>query len=205
MSEYTQVNLIGLCAAGSAPQGRSQSSFEPCNRALDLRPLAIFQFREPAVHLTTILGFCPTTAASSVQADHRAANAQLIAGISMIGLGIVARVGQQPINVQPSTGATQHRRQQRRILRRTVAHQYVDQQMRGIVTGQGQLRPIAQLVAFLAGAAGVMRRTVSRVQARGVDAGFLFAADQVLVGSVDKDRVEQFVKPTFFNRRCCAL
>lgn len=205
MSEHAQMNLVGLRAAGSAPQGRGQSSFEPCDRALDLRSLAIFQGREPAVHLAAILGLGPTTAAASVQADHRTANAQLASGIHMVGLGVVACIGQQPIDVQPSAGATQHGRQQRRILSGTIADEHVDQQVGSIVAGQRQFRPIPQLVAFLAAAVGIMRRAVSRVQARGVDAGFLFAADQVLVGSVDKDRVEQFVKPTFFNRRCCAL
>jgi hypothetical protein len=52
---------------------------------------------------------------------------------------------------------------------------------------------------------GVMRRAVSRLHARGVNAGLLFGADHVLLGGVGKDRIEQSMEQTFLRRRCCAL
>jgi hypothetical protein len=194
-----------LRSTGSAPQGRSEPSFESRDRALDLHPLAVLAFRKAAIHLTSIFGPGPATAASLVQVDDRAADAQRFSGIRMIVLGVVTGVGQHAVEVHARAGAAQHGSQQRRIVGRSVVHQRVNQQMGGVVTGKRQLRPATNPIAFLPCSVGIMRRAVSRLQARGVDAGLLFRADHLPLDGVGKDRIEQLMEQTFFKRRCCAL
>jgi hypothetical protein len=205
MSKHSKMNFGSLRSAGSASQGRGEPSFEPRDRTLDLHPLAVLELGKTAVHLASIFGLGPATSAPLVQVDDRAANAQCLSGIRMIVLGIVTGVGQHAVEVHPLAGAAQHRSQKRRILRRSVVHQRVNQQVRRVVTGQRQLGPATKAIAFLPASVGIMCRTVSRLHARGVDAGLLFAADHFPLDSVGKDRIEQFMEQTFLRRRCCAL
>jgi hypothetical protein len=206
MSQDSQVNFDSLRSAGSATQGRGEPSFEPRDRALDLHALAVLALRKAAVHLAAIFGLRPaTSAATLVQVDDRAADAQRLARIRMIVLGIVTGVGQHTVEVHALAGAAQHRCQQRRIVRRPVVHQRVNQQVRRVVTGQRQLGPATNSVAFLPDPVGVMRRAVPGLHTRGIDAGLLFSADEFPPDRVGKDRVEQSMEQTFFKRRCCAL
>lgn len=205
MREHAKVDFGLLRGSRATAQTRGQSSFEPRNRALDLRPLAVFEPGKPAVHLPAILGFGPASATAFVQMNYCAADAQLLAGVCMIVFGIVTGVGQYAVDLQPTASAVQHRREQGGVLTGAIRDQHLGEQMACIVTGQSQLGPATQLIAFLPGPPSIMRRAMSGLQTRGVDTRFLFDADHSTPGRVLKDRVEQFVKPTFFNRRCCAL
>ena len=205
MSDHAEMNFNALRPAGSTAQGRGESSLEPRDRALDLHALTILPVVKTAVHLASVLGLGPATPATLVQFDDRAADAQLFPRINMVVFGIVAAVGQQAVDADPFARAAQHRRQQRRILGRPVAHQGMNQQMGRVVARQRELGPATQFVAFLAGPVGIMRRAVSRLQTGGVDARLLFGADHLLPDGVGKDRIEQSMEQTFFKRRCCAL
>lgn len=205
MSKHPQMNFDSLRPAGSAAEGRSEPSFEPRDAALDLHALAVLHLWKAAVHLTPVLGLGPPASAPLVQVDHRAADAKLVSGVRVVVLGVVAGVGEQAVNADAFARAAQHRRQQRRVLAGPVAHQRVDQQVRGVVAGQRQLGPATQAVAFLPGPVGVMGRSVARLQAGRIDADFFLGPDQPLPARVIKDAVEQGVEHTFLSRRCCAL
>jgi hypothetical protein len=205
MSQHPQMNFDSLGSSRSASEARGESSFESRDRALGLCSLTVLELGKTAVHLASIFGLGPATSATLVQVDDGAADAQRLPGIRMIVLGIVTGVGQHTVEVHPLAGAAQHRGQQRRVLRRPVVHQRVNQQMRRVVTRQRQLRPASNSIAFLPGSMGVMRRAVPCFHAGGVDTGLLFRADQLLLDGVDKDRIEQLMEQTFLRRRCCAL
>jgi len=205
MREHAEMHFGLLRVPGAASEARSQPSFEPRYRALNLRPLAVFEFGKPPVHLSAVLRTGPAPATASVQRDNRAANAQLAPGVGVVMFGVVASIGQHTVNPQTTTGTVQYRGEQGGILTRAVGDQNFGEQMAGVMAGQRQLGPATQGIAFLAGTPSIMRRAMPGFQTRGIDARFLFAADHSTLGGVLKDRVEQFVKPTFFNRRCCAL
>jgi len=205
MRDHAEMNFNSLRPAGSAPQGRCEPTFESRDRTLGLRSLTVLPVGKTAVHLASILGLRPATSATLVQVDDRAADAQLLSRVSMVVLGVVAAVGQQPVDAHSFAGAAKHGCEHRRVLRRSVVHQGVDQQVAGVVAGQRELGPATQFVAFLAGSVGIMRRAMSRLQARGVDAGLLFGADHLLLDGVGKHRIEQLMEQTFLRRRCCAL
>ena len=205
MRDDAKVNFDSLGPAGTPAQDRRQVTLEPGDRALRLDALTILSHRESFVHLTPVPGAWPASAAAFVRLDDRAADAQLLARVSVVGLGVVAPIGQQPVDADPPARATQRWCQQRGVLTRAVAQQRVDQQVRRVVTRQRQLGPATQFVAFLAGTAGVMGPTPARFQTRGVEAGLFLGPDHPLLGGVGKDRIEQSVEQTFLRRRCCAL
>ena len=205
MREHAEMNFGLLRVSGPTPEARSQSPFEPRDRALDLRPLAVLKFGKPPVHLSAVRSFCPAASTSSVQRDNRASNAQVLSGVGVVVFGVVASIGQHTVNPQSPAGTVQHRGEQRSVLTRAIRDQDFGKKMAGIMARQRQLGPAMQGIAFLAGTPSIMRRAMPGLQARGIDACFLFAADHSTLGGVLKDCVEQFVKPTFFNRRCCAL
>lgn len=80
MRNDTQMNLDPLRPAGTSAQAGLQPSFESGDRALDLDALAVLASRETLVHLSSVSGFGPPSAAATVQVDHRAANAQFLTG-----------------------------------------------------------------------------------------------------------------------------
>ena len=183
MSDHAEMDFDSLRPAGSAPQRRSEASLEPRDRAFDLNSLTVLSIMKTTVHLTPVFGPGPAASATLVQLDDRAADAQLFPRIRMVVLGVVSAVGQQAVDTDPFARTAQHRRQQRRILRRPVAHQGMNQQMGRVVARQRELGPATQFIAFLAGSVGIMRRAVSRLQARGVDAGLLLPAQKAKTAS----------------------
>ena len=205
MSHHAKMNFSSLCPARSASQGRSQPPFEARDRTFDLHALAIFVPGKTAVHLTPVLGLGPAPSATLVQFDHAEPNAQFFADADVIRFRIVASVGKQSVNTHALACAAKHWRQHRRILRRPVTDQGMNQKMGGVVTSQRELRPTTQSITFLPDSMGIMGRAISCFQASGVDAGLFFPADHPLLGSVGNDRIEQSMKQTFLSRRCCAL
>ena len=98
MRDDAKVNFDPLSPAGTSTQDRRQVSFEPGDRALGLDALPVFAHRKAFVHLTPILGLGPTTTATLVQLDNRAADAQLFPRIGVVGFGVVAPVGQEAVD-----------------------------------------------------------------------------------------------------------
>ena len=192
--------LLGF--AGTPTQCGCQPPFETRDGTLDLRPLTVLDLGEPTVHLAAILGLGPAATAPFVQRDDCAADTKLLASEGMIMFGIVTGVSQQAVDGKLPRNLFQQRCPKRRVLARTIADQHVNQQMRGVVAGQRQLRPVSHFVTFLAGSPSIMRGAVSRVEPRRIDAGFFLVADQPLGGCVPKDSCEQLGKPIFFSIRC---
>jgi hypothetical protein len=205
MRENAKVYFDSLASAGSASQGRGKVPFESRNHALGLCSLAILEFGKMPEHLPSVLALGPTPMSAPVDLDDRAANAQRLATQNVVVFRIVGGVCQKPVDANPFARLSQDRAQQRGVVARPIAYDRVDQQMRRVVASQSQLRPARKAIAFLADFMGVVRRTVSRFQPRGIDAGFLPHANQALLFGVVEDCVQQSVEQTFFKRRCCAL
>jgi len=205
VGKYPQVDFGLLSWVRAAPQRRAQPAFQSRDGAFDLCPLPILQFGEPSVHLSPEFGLCPATTAPLVKVDDAAANPERLSGVGMVVFSVVTGVGQDTVNADALAGSAECRSKQGRVLAGSIADQHVDQQVGRVVTDQRQLRPAMQPVAFLPSSIGIMRRAMPCFQAGGVEAGFLFAADQALLGGFVEDSIEQFAKPTFFSRRCCAL
>ena len=205
MGKYAKVNLDSLRPAGATPQGRCESSFESRNRTFDLHPLAILDFWKTAVHLTSVFCLGPASPASLVEVNDRAADAENLAGEHMVVFGIIAGIRQKPVDNNSLAGALQDRAEQRGVVARPVADNRVDQEMCRAVAGQRQFGPATKRVAFLPGSVGIVRRSVPRLHACGIDARFLFYTDNRLLPGVVENRIEQPVEQTFFRRRCCAL
>lgn len=205
MGKYAKMNFDSLRPAGSAPQGRCESSFESRNRAFDLHPLAILHFEKTAVHLASVFRLGPASPATLVEVDDRAADAENLAGEHMVVFGIISGIRQKPVDNNSPTGTSQNRAQQRGVVARPVADDRVDQKVCRTVAGQRQLGPSTKKIWFLPDSVGIVRRSVPRFQPRGIDAGFFFQTNKGLLPGVVEDRVKQPVEQTFFRRRCCAL
>jgi hypothetical protein len=205
MGKHAKMNFDLLRTAGSTPQGRCESSFKPRNRTFGLHPLTIFDFGKIPIHLPPILALRPTPPPSFVDFDHGTADAQDLAGQDMVVFCIVGGIRQKSVDAYPPTSPLQDRTQQWSVVAWTVVHDGVNQQVRRVVACQCHLWPTRNTIAFLPDFLGIMRRSMSCLQPRGIYTGFLFHAHKGLLPGVVENCVEQPVEQTFFRRRCCAL
>jgi hypothetical protein len=205
MCKHAQMNFMALCSAASAAQRGGQPALESRDAAFDLCAVAIFSRRELAVHLPAVSGFGPSTASAAVQINHAGTNTQCLARIRMIVLGVITCVRQHTVQWQAGVRLVQNRAKKWGILAGTIRDHHVDEQMRGVVAGQGQLGPASELIAFLACPPGVVAGARPRVHARRVDAGFRALFNELSASSLAKYRVHKLLARTFFKRRCWAL
>lgn len=205
MSQDPEVDFKALGVTGAGAQGGGQSPLEPGDGAFGLSSLAVGSAVEAAVHLSSVSGLGPPSPAASVQADDGAADAQMLACHGVVAFGVVAAVGQNAVDPHSLQSAAEDRLKERGVLAGAVGHDGVNQQVRGVVEGEGRLGPASQAVAVLADPMGIVSGAVPGLQPGGIDARLLLVADHALFPRVREDRVEERVESTFLRRRACAL
>ena len=204
MREHAEMNFGLLRVSGPTPEARSQSPFEPRDRALDLRPLAVLKFGKPPVHLSAVRSFCPAASTSSVQRDNRASNAQVLSGVGVVVFGVVAAVAQQRVQrATPARGAGRGL-ELRRILAGALADVGRQEQVAGRLQHGGQLGP-GQAAVALPLPPDEVAAAVPALVAGGVDGGPRLGRDQAaLLGLANRLR-EECIDPFFCSRRWAAF
>lgn len=205
MREHAKMNFMGLGQTAPASQGGSQAAFETRDRAFNLGSVAVSEAVEPPIHLAAVFGSGPALAAAAVEVDDRAADTQFLACKDVVVFGVVAGVGQHAVQRQSCLGLAEDGSKQRRVLAGPVGDHHINQEVGGIVAGQGQFGPASHGVAFLAGPPGIVVRARTGIEPGRVDAGFRARFDEPALCRLDKYRVHKLLVRTFFNRRCCAL
>src|SRR5688500_10324324 len=103
MRQHLQTTFTFSRDVAAAAKRRAQASFDAGDDALHLPPLAVLAAVESSFHLPAVTLAWPLAGATAVDRDHRRADAQGLAGQEVVGLGVVAAVGQQPVDVEVPT------------------------------------------------------------------------------------------------------
>src|ERR1700677_54502 len=199
---HMHFSCSGLIAASA--KGGAQSAFGSRDDALGLPALAIFTTVKTPLHLPSVTGLGPATAAvARIELDDRRANAQALAGHHMIGFGVVTAVAQKPVDLQ-IPGGRQHRRlEQWEVVTGPNAGQRGDNKMALGVADEGELGELGNSIATISvtQAPGIVRTPHRGFQTRGIDCRLGARLDQAIRFSIGDDRAQQAVKAPFFARR----
>jgi len=205
MRQHSPMHFDLLLLTASVPKRRGQSSFESGDATFNLHPLTILHLVESSVRLPAIFSLCPPASATTVELDHTAADLQFLAGGHVVAFGVVAAVAHRAIDLDAPDRQLKNGLEERRVLAGPVGREHVDQQVRGVVTRQRQLRPASKRIAFLPCSPGIMRGTRTRIHAGGVDARHRAGVDEALPIRVDENLVHERLVITFFKKRASAL
>jgi hypothetical protein len=117
MRKYSQQTFGITAGVAGRSQRRSQTTLGLGDRAFDVPPMPVDPRVKPPFHLSPISRFRPFAPVSSaIEADHGAANAQFLAGQTMVVFPVVTRITEQTIDRQMATGLPDRLRKLRRIL-----------------------------------------------------------------------------------------
>lgn len=192
MGEDAEEGLTALGVLAAGAEGRAQPPLVPRDRALDLPALAVDAAVESTLHLPSVFGVRPLPPRPPrVEVDHRRTHAELFTRQRVVMLGVVARVGQQPVDRHRPPCATHRLCELRRVLARTVAHHRARPQVRGTVAHHRELRPRIPQEPFGTRAFDVIPRDMTALQPRRVDARFGRLVDQAETLGFIEDSVEQ--------------
>lgn len=201
MRENPQQTFGLLRRPASRAQSRTETAFMARDRTLDLPALAVDSAKEAPFHLASVFCRGPRSGSSLARRNDGGTNAELLSGKYMIVFGIVASIGQEPIEVDVRGGLTHGRRELRRVLRGTQAHKGTRQEVALAVTHQRQLRPVQAGKALLAATPDVVAADMTGLEPRGVDDALGTLADQcALVRALKDDSLEKN-EGVFFNSR----
>jgi hypothetical protein len=218
MGENSQIAFSFACRVAPAMQRGSQSTLKAGDDAFNLPALPVFAAVKALGHLPAIapLGHAgsPTPAAAvfplkgratsaAVEVNYRGTDPQALPGHPVIGLGIVAAVGQQSVNFQIPGGLEHRRPEETQVVAGPDTGDCRGNQMALGVTDNRQLGILAFAVAAVAvsPAPGIVGRTDRRLQSCRVDGRFRLLVDQPNALSIREDRTEQIFKAPFFPRR----
>lgn len=182
--------LLGIVTAGS--ERGPEASLVPRDRAFHLPALTIDRAVEATFHLPSILRARPLPPRSSrVQVDDRRAHAQFLARQRVIVLGVVTRVGEQPVDLHQSSRAPHGLGELRRVLARPVAHHGARPQVRRAVAHHREFGPRVPLESLVSRAFDVVPRDMAAFQARRVDDRLGRLVDQAAARRLDEDGIQE--------------
>ena len=189
---------------GASAKGRAQSAFGSRDDALGLPALPVFSAVKTPLHLTSITCLGPaTTAIARIEFDDRRANAKALTGHHMIGFGVVSAVAQKAVDLQVPC-CRQHRGfEQGKVIAGSHAGQRRCDQMRSVVTDDGELGELGNSIATasVTQTPRIVRRSHRGFQTRGIDRRLGTRFDQSIGFSICEDRAQQAFKDPFFARR----
>lgn len=204
MGQDLPEHLFRLAAVAGRPQLGAQLPFHLRNRALDVPTMTIQPTRKAAFHLPAIPALRPATPAAFVERNDGRANAEFLAGQSVIVFGVVAGVGQQPIDEQVRAGLSHGRCELGRVLARTGADHGPGQQVAGGLTDQRKLGPAALGTMRITASPFVVARGVSRLQSGGVDDRLDGLDDQAACPRSTESGGDEVEKAPFLSSRSWA-
>lgn len=207
VKEHSEDALTRLGGGAARAQGRAESSLVLTHRALHMPSLAVASQGESTLHLSPVPSLSHGLGMTAmVQRDDRSWNAQVLAGQTMIGLGIKAAVGQHAFGTHVSRRLSQRRRPRRGIVAWTATRVRADDQVRPMVRRPRHLGPIGHhggplitrpsITVMLAGVVGL--------EAGGVDGKPRLVSQQPPGAGPIQDRPQEAIKTPFFSSRCSA-
>jgi len=194
------LSLLGGVVA--CAKRRVQPSFVSGDNAVDLPAIAVNSFMESSFHLAAISGLGPSPAGiSAVERNGRTAYAQFFATQTMIGLAVVAGVGQQsPQSHVPDR--LPHRRSELVVVVAGAAnHIGCGDPVALRVANDCHLRPAAAAKTLVSAAIYEVGADVVRFQAGGINGPLWLWGDQAASASPFEDGCKQSLKSPFFISR----
>lgn len=204
MRQYPQQTFGFLRQPAARPQRRAEASFVARDRALDLPALTIDSSEEAPFHLPPVFGCGPRSGPSFARGDNGLTNAKAFPTQHVVVFGIVAGIGQEPIETDVPGGLRHGRRKLRRVLRGTEANEGAGQKMALPMADQRQLRPMKTGMAFVPAAPDVVATHVAGFEPGRIDDALGMLPDQrALVGAPEDDSLEKN-EGVFFRSLCSA-
>jgi hypothetical protein len=169
MRQYPQQTFGFLRGPATRAQGRSEAALVARDGALDLPALAVNTAEEAPFHLPAVFGRGPRSGAAFARGNDGRTDAELFPAQHMVVFGVVAGIGQEPVEADVASGLNHSRGKLRRVLRGAETHEGAGQKMALPMADQRQLRPAKTGMAFVSPAPDVVAAHVTALQARGID------------------------------------
>lgn len=202
MRENPQQTFGFLRRPAPRAQGRTETAFMARDGALDLPALAVDSAKEAPFHLASIFCRGPRSGSSFARWNDGATNAELLSTEHVVVFGVVAGIGQEPIEMDVRGRLPQGRGELRRVLRGAETHEGAGQQVALAVAHQRQLRPVQAGEAFLPATPDVIATHVAALQPRGIDDALgAFADQRTPVRPLEDDSLEKNEGVFFRSRR----
>ena len=179
-SGHDPQQTFGIAACITArSQHRPQTALGLGDRTFDVPTMSVNPRVKSPFHLSPVAGFRSSPPVpTSIELDHRAANARFLAGRTVIVLPVVTRVTEQTINRQMATGLPDRLWKLRRVLTRSVADHGPGKQVRRCMTNHGQFLPAVTKESFVSDTTNVVAGGVSTFQPGGADHRFRLVVNQ---------------------------
>jgi hypothetical protein len=214
--QHPQQDLLLLIHPPASAQGRAQQTLVPREPALDLPPLAV----DPAVrgalrlasesldHLAAVAGLRPLPARiAAVQREDRRADAQPLAGQSVVMLSVEGAVAQQRVDPTAAASRPRRRPELRRVLTRAPTDVGRQEQVAAGLQDGRQLGPgaLPPTLAGPLGAPGEIAADVPGLVPRRVDGRPWLGGDQAARPRRGDGLPEEGIGPPFTSSRSAAF
>lgn len=203
-----QDSNLGLGEAGAVKatgQDRAEAALVGGDLAFDQPTLAIQLARKTAPERAAQGCQGPlATAIAAVETDDALRDPKRFEGVSQIGFGVVAGVGQDAVEGRPLMSLGNERLEVRNVPGGSQAHPG-RQEERGLKFGhESNFDPADPSEPSRRTAVSVVVADMARVQARGIDGGDGPVWDQAPIAGRSHESVEEGVEGSFFSKRFSA-
>lgn len=197
-------NLFGSAASAGGAKLAAQAAFHLRAGALDVPTPAVNMSRKGPFHLSPVSGRRPSARVSLVQRDDRRADAEFLAGQSMVVFSVVSGVRQQAVDRKVVAGQAHRRWKLRRILTRSRTDHGRGEEITVRVTDQREFGPGVSLMRPLAAAPDEVTRRVTTFQSGGVDDRLRPFVDQATCPGAVEEGGQKKWEPPFLSSRSWA-
>ena len=197
--------LTGSGPRGSRRQRRSQAPFVLGDGAFGMPAAAVEPFGESIKHPPTIRTWRSVGwRTARVDRNNRRGDAEFFTTHAVMQLGVVGPVAEEPVDRQISNGLRYGGQEVRGIVAGTVTYPQCGDQVRGVMSHNGQLGKTSELLHAPSASQEVAADVVA-FQAGRVNRRFGTRFDQAAVLGDAENSLDQSLEGPFFRSRSCAF